>query len=348
MTIHYGQGHTFKVHADVLKPKSAWFAAMHEAGTDAILEDGPSPEVLSLFDHPRYATCRAHENDSRAAKNCGPAKLFKDLLQSCYFGRYPPREEVVDWDDVTSTRVHCRRHMFIYFLAKKYGIDFVLHDCASMFGVAADALRILDRPTLIKLVNAIYELPLLDEKDALRKEARRQAKLIADGTTGEISQELVRKELRSQIRQIMPVIGEELLASGYAPRAPAALAFDSHTCRRCTGPLESPTEQAIHTCRHCVEMPMRDFKVQIPLGFTAGLAIAIWQCQGCDQVWYSEALQTKRMSLHKCPTCVIPGKKMKAGTARLLEWQCRGCRTTWRQTGGLHEWSVLKGCICCL
>jgi hypothetical protein len=237
----------------------------------------------------------------------------------------------------------------MYTIARMYGVHSILPQCASKFGIAASALRALNKQRAINYINTIYELPGLDETDELRIEAWKQASMIADSITMDISLALAQKQVQSEILRVMPKAGPELFAMGYKPRSPTVISRTRDSCGRCLGTLRTDTERAFRSCTACSETPTQSITIEVPAVCSTGLNICLWQCQGCTSIWQGEAPRTKLLVLKKCQMCVPPGKKKKKGAGKKrTEWTCGGCRTVWKYLGVLQNEDVdMDVCLCC-
>ncbi|KAF2681485.1 hypothetical protein K458DRAFT_391869 [Lentithecium fluviatile CBS 122367] len=353
--IPYGQGHTFKVHSVVLSPRSTWFANRHK-GRAEIVEEGPSPDTLRLFNHHRLVPCTRQKDDNEAAKRCVPAWRFEGLLRYCYTGiSETPREKITrekHWYDLDFIRDYCTASMYTYFIAKWYGVSMLLLGCAKTFAATAIKLRAL---------NTICNLPGLDQNDLLRIEAGKQAKLIADGTTVDITQELIQKALKDQVKCLMPKAGAELFAQGYQLNSSTAVSCSETpqnavsngaipnsaiTCTCCLRPLTSTLS---HLCTVYPETSTDTSPLEVRSPFLVGLDFCRWKCQGCGCIWQSEAPRTRCTELMQCQMCVLQGRRRRVAPKACIEWACVGCRTVWKAYGTVQQKGVaMDACVCCL
>ncbi|KAF2124272.1 hypothetical protein P153DRAFT_390824 [Dothidotthia symphoricarpi CBS 119687] len=264
ITFKYGKQHTFKLHSVVLKPKSTWFATHCKDNSKQmshnidIFDDGLSIECLNNFNPRLIEHCSEHA----AGDRCISADHFTSLLEFCYLNNYPPQL----WTGI-GRQTLCFSHIYMYCLAKRFGVDSLLVLSATGFAHTMSLLLLENKneTAFIRFINLVYDLPVLEEDDLLRVKARQQAAKFAGGEFIRLRNSFVKGVKQSRVTKAMPKAGQDLLTCSLSsdvfdlaqpiPDEPSTpeVSTKAHTCVRCTVSLNagaaSPDSKLCDKCK---------------------------------------------------------------------------------------------------
>jgi hypothetical protein len=144
--------------------------------------------------------------------------------------------------------------IYLYTLGKHYQVDDILPHAFKGFAKTTQALRSIDmdpdgRDTAF-FIELVYRLPGLDDTDALRQEATKQAELLVGNMTIKIPNEIVDKETRKHVEEILPSAGPSVLARGIKPkiyelqRTLMHLLMQHPTCRKSVSVTPRPVRSS--------------------------------------------------------------------------------------------------------
>jgi len=295
------------------------------------------------------------EDKTDKSKTCTLRRYFHGLLRFCYTSEYP----VFNGTGQSKQWMVCTNHAFMYMLGKRYEVDDILPQAAQEFAKSMQLLRPTDDQEAASLVELIYKLPGLDDSDTLRKEATKQAELIVKNLSIKIPDELINKEVRKQVEQLMPNAGPTLITRGIKPKtfdiAMASRNAEEHICIRCYDPLDPVGNTATRLCNSCRVVPFTEQRVGAPDKVCMGASMAFWQCSGCYKRWHAEGARARLLEMVECLHCLPPPELGRAqrSSARVsgfsgTSWHCSGCRTVWHARGtDKGTRAELEECICC-
>jgi hypothetical protein len=298
--------------------------------------------------------CYTPEVKNAEYEKCAPEHFFRKLLEFCYTGNY----EECNSTDPRKPLWNCLGHIYMYALGQRYGVDDILHHAIKGF---AENVQILlstdpDSHNAALFIELVYKIPNLDDTDALRNEATKQAELLVGGMLIKIPNEIIDKETRKQVEEILPNAGPSVLARGIKPKTfdmdvPSCLA-EERFCIRCYDVLSGEEDAFERRCSKCDNAPFTEQRVDAPHQAYLGVSMIFWQCSGCNKRWNAEGARTRALEMEECLACVLGsglgrGQRLK-GDPVGMSWDCSGCRTIWYARGtDKGTRAELTECICC-
>jgi hypothetical protein len=298
-------------------------------------------------------------------RRCAHTELFQKLLKFCYTNEYP---NFTSTEPLEAAKLvnGCTSHVYLYMLGKQYEIEEILPHATKGFAEDMERLRVTDIHKAAFIVELVYKLPHLATHEVLCEEARKQAGLIVEDFPIMISDEVIEKEIRKQIEELMPNAGPSLLDRGVKPKTVdvakqpdqvmSADALDAAICIRCYSLLDPIEIATTRLCYNCRPVTFVEQRVDAPNKALQGVSMAFWQCSGCDKRWYAEGSRTTALAMEECPSCLPSpdrgrrqkGKALKQDPTPMC-WSCSRCHTVWR-TGGADKGTKpeLKLCLCCV
>jgi hypothetical protein len=310
---------------------------------------------------------RAFGKDRQATqvinKRILPEVCLKNLLAFCYTGKY------VDFSvsNPSGYSRYCMVHTYMYMLGKHYGVVDILAQAAKGFAESMQTLRSADhinlRTAADKIRNAaffielVYKLPGLDDADALRQEATKQAESIVGNMSIKISNEVIDKvidkETRKHVEEMLPNVGSRVIARGTKPEIyelPENLDALAHATSYLSKKRERDAEASEVKCMRCREKSsgtmfdglcescFQDRKTmqripKAPANACMGVDVVLWECYNCGARWHTEGTRTQVVTLKMCSSCraernVWEPPKVLDLTGELL-MKCSGCATIW-------------------
>jgi hypothetical protein len=202
--------------------------------------------------------------------------------------------------------------IYLYTLGKHYQVDDILPHAFKGFAKTTQALRSIDMdpdgrdPAFF--IELVYKLPGLDDTDALRQEATKQAELLVGNMTIKIPNGIVDKETRKHVEEILPSAGPSVLARGIKPKIyklPENLDALAHATSYLSKKRERDAEASEVKCMRCREKSsgtmfdglcescFQDRKTmqripKAPANACMGVDVVLWECYNCGARWHTE------------------------------------------------------------
>jgi hypothetical protein len=182
-------------------------------------------------------------------------------------------------------------------------------------------------------IELVYKLPGLDDTDALRQKARKQADLLVGDLSIRIVDEVLDKAVWKRIAKIMPTAAPDLFARGIVPKIDMPMKLElvniapvanTRKCLRCYEVLTNSADEANDTrlCRRCVINGYFRLDIIAPWNTHMGANMVLWRCRRCGLRWNAEGVRTKAAAMNGCLACLRPEtnkRKLRSERAPRIE-----------------------------
>lgn len=291
ITFIYGKYHVFNLHSLALNSKSKWFAdqcgkeAVEQPEKFAFAMDSLPKETLDLFKQLEVKPCSSQCIESY----CQVHDLVREALTFCYLGDMPFQNQKKEG----GAQLLCEFCVFVYLLSKKFNISSLLYICRTRFAFEMESL--LRSPVFPEIINLVYNLPELDQNDALRRISKSLVERFANSEVLRIQTNFLREVKRSKTARAMPRAAQELLRQSMetsvsnlthveveeASATSADINFRAD-CKRCSEPVDDVKSELYKPCQ---ETNWKSTFIYFPAHRKDGITMTFCKCRKCSQVW---------------------------------------------------------------